>query len=365
MSSPTAFDPALGPPAAQGFRMPAEWEPHEATWLTWPHDAAHWPGKFEPIPPIWARLVKELERGEDVHILIHDDATEAAATAAMDRAGVIGRRVRRHRVLNNFSWARDHGPIFVRDGRGRRLITHWRYNAWGEKYAHDLDDAIPAAVARVTGLPAVDVPMVLEGGAIDVNGCGTLLTTEACLLHPNRNPQWRRPRIEQTLRDNLGVSNILWLGEGIAGDDTNGHVDDLARFVGPRTVLAVVEEDAADENYGPLRENLGRLGRMTDQDGRPLEVIEVPLPAPVVWEGMRLPASYANFYIGNEVVLLTTFNDPNDQKAVDALQRAFPTRRVAAVDARDLIWGLGAFHCVTQQQPSERPAPTSNFKSKI
>lgn len=345
------FNPSVDKPAAQGFRMPAEWEPHAATWLTWPHDEAHWPGKFATIPPIWARIVKELESGEDVHILIHNAQTEIVAERAMQKAGITGRRVHLHRAPNSFSWARDHGPIFLKDAAGRTLICHWRYNAWGKKYAYKLDRAIPEHVARITGLPKVEAPMVLEGGSIDVNGLGTVLTTESCLLNANRNPQLSQAEIEQNLKDYLGVRHILWLKEGIVGDDTDGHVDDLARFVGPRTVVTVVEKRVNDENYGALRENLKRLRGMTDQDGQELEIIELPMPAPVIFDGVRLPASYANFYIGNEVILLTAFQDPQDQIAADALQKAFPTRRIAVIDARDLVWGLGAFHCVTQQQP--------------
>jgi agmatine deiminase len=338
-------------PAAYGFHMPAEWEAHAATWLTWPHDEAHWPGKFEVVAPYWARMVKELETGENVHILIHDDETERVATGTMERAGVAGHRVHLHRVRNNFSWARDHGPIFLKNNAGQVSISHWQYNAWGQKYAYDLDNAIPARIARLTELPMIEAPMVLEGGSIDVNGLGTLLTTRSCLLNPNRNPHLTKEQIEQNLKDYLGVRHILWLHDGIAGDDTDGHVDDLARFVGPRTAVAVVEENSQDENHAPLAENLNLLRAMTDQDGNPLDIIELPMPAPVIYQNQRLPASYANFYIGNEVVLLPTFNDPNDQKAIDALQKVFPTRRIAAIDARDLIWGLGAFHCVTQQQP--------------
>jgi agmatine deiminase len=332
--------------------MPAEWEPHEATWLTWPHDESHWPGRFERVPAIWAGMVRELETGEDVHLLLHDEGVERSARRAMEEAGVRGDRVFLHRVPNDYSWARDHGPIFLVDGEGRRLILDWGYNAWGGKWAHALDDAVPRHVAGLTGIERVEGPMVLEGGSIDVNGAGALLTTEACLLHENRNPQLSREQIEANLRDYLGVSKVLWLGDGIAGDDTDGHVDDMTRFVGPRTVLTVVEGDPRDSNHAALAENLRRLRAMTDQDGEPLEVVTVPLPAPVVHEETRLPASYANFYVGNAVVLLPVYGDPHDALAVAALERAFPGRRVAAIDARELIWGLGAFHCVTQQMPA-------------
>jgi agmatine deiminase len=335
----------------ESFRMPAEWEPHEATWLTWPHDEAHWPGKFEKIPPIWARMVKELEAGEEVHILIHDAPTRDSAVEAMNRAGVVGRRVHLHQIPNNFAWARDHGPIFVKDAAGKVILTHWKYNAWGGKWAYDLDDDVPIRMSEALEFRHVDVPMVLEGGSIDVNGLGTLLTTESCLLNRNRNPGMTRDQIEQRLCEYLGVRKILWLGEGIAGDDTDGHVDDLTRFVGPRTVVTVIEPNRSDANYRPLFANLRRLQKATDQDEKTLEVIDLKLPKPIIYKDDRLPASYANFYVGNEVVLLPIFRDANDRAAVETLEKAFPSRRVVPIDATDLIWGLGAFHCVTQQQP--------------
>ena len=352
--------PARGDEALRlvaGGRMPAEWERHEATWLTWPHAEEHWPGKFELVPAIWARMVRELETGEDVHVLVADETVERRAREAMAAGGVRGERVRLHRVPNDFAWARDHGPIFVTDAPygesgGRRVVLDWGFNGWGGKWPHERDDVVPRHVAAITGIPCAEGPMVLEGGSIDVNGLGALLTTESCLLHPNRNPSLSRETIEENLRRFLGVRKVLWLGDGIAGDDTDGHVDDLTRFVGPRTMLTVVEDDPADENHRPLAENLERLRAMTDQDGRPLEVVTVPMPAPVVHEGQRLPASYANFYVGNDVVLLPVFDDPADEAAVAALRRAFPGRRVAAIPSRDLVWGLGAFHCVTQQMPA-------------
>ncbi len=339
------------PPGERGYRMPAEWERHKATWLTWPHDEAHWTHKFEKIPPIWARMVKELSAGEEVHILVHDAGVEAVARNEMERTGVEWERVTLHRVPSNFSWARDHGPIFVKNTKGQKLILHFRYNAWGGKWPHEKDEEIPAHVSRITGIEALKVPMVLEGGSIDVNGKGSVLTTESCLLHPNRNPHLTKGQIEERLRQYLGVTNVLWLGEGIAGDDTNGHVDDLARFVAPDTVVTIIEVNAADENYKALKENLSRLERMTDQDGNRLKIHALPLPAPVTFQGHRLPASYANFYIGNGVILLPVFGDPNDVMAVEVLQEAFPRRKIVPIDARDLVWGLGMFHCVTQQEP--------------
>jgi agmatine deiminase len=351
-------------PAALGYRMPAEWEPHEATWLTWPHDERHFPRRFAPIPGVWARIVKELEVGEDVHIFIHDDETQLTAILAMREAGVVGTRVHLHRAPNNFSWARDHGPIFVKNPAGDRLILDWKYNAWGRQWEYDLDDELPKEAAKITGIPFRDIDMVLEGGSIDVNGKGTLLTTENCLLNPNRNPDLTKAQIEQYLKDCLGVTNILWLGEGIMGDDTSGHVDDLTRFVGPRTVVTIIAGDPSDPDYIPLQENLNRLHSMTDQDGEPLDIRVIEQPKPVLIhekaskakenakEGFRIPASYANFYIGNEAVLLPVFGDPNDQKAVDVLQKCFPDRRIVPIDSKDLTWGFGSFHCVTQQMPA-------------
>ena len=335
----------------ESYRMPAEWERHQATWLTWPHDEAHWPGKFEKVAPIWARMVKELESDEDVHLNIHDESTENVAKKAMDQAGVIGKNVYLHRIPNNYSWARDHGPIFVRDAQNQLVLSHWEYNAWGNKWMHDHDDGIPSQVARLTNISELKVPMVLEGGSIDVNGSGLLLTTTSCLLNKNRNPSFSKEQIEKYLSRVLGAQKILWLGDGIEGDDTDGHVDDLTRFVNENTILTMVEKDKNDENYKALEMNLNSLKTMTDQHGKPLEIIEVQMPNPVIHEGHRLPASYANFYIGNKVILLPVFEMNSDQTAVDTLEKLFPDRKVAAIPSRDLVWGLGAFHCVTQQQP--------------
>ena len=355
MTVPSAtFTP--GSPAAQGFRMPAEWEPHAATWLAWPHKADSWPGNFAPIPAIWVEMVRALVPDEHVHILVNDEAMADDARRRLAAAGVPAAHVSLHRIRTNDAWARDHGPCFVtRDTAGGRelLALDWIYNAWGGKYPPwDADDAVPPQVAAHLGVPCVAPGIVLEGGSIDVNGRGTLLTTEACLLNPNRNPHLTRTQIEQSLRDYLGVVHVLWLGDGIVGDDTDGHIDDLARFVDPCTVATVVEDDPADENHGRLRENYERLLRMTDQDGRPLRVLTLPMPAPVVYDGQRVPASYANFYIGNGAVLVPVFDDPHDAEALRVLSRAFPGRRTVGIKARELVWGLGAFHCVTQQQPA-------------
>jgi agmatine deiminase len=351
-------------PAELGYRMPAEWEPHEATWLTWPHDERHWPGLFDRIPAVWATMVKELETGEDVHIFIHDDATEKVATKAMKEAGVSGKRVHLHRAPNEFSWARDHGPIFLKNAKGERLITDWIFNGWGGQWDVPNDDKLPREAAKITKIPCTEINMVLEGGSIDVNGKGTLLTTEDCLLNPNRNPTLTKEQVEERLKNYLGVKKILWLGEWIQGDDTSGHVDDLTRFVGPSTVVTIINDDPKDPDYAPLAENLERLKTMTDQDGKPLEIITINQPKPVLvhetptlasheeGEPFRIPASYANFYIANSVILLPVWNDPNDAKAIATLQKCFPDRRIVPIDSRDLTWGFGSFHCVTQQMPA-------------
>lgn len=336
---------------SETYRMPAEWEPHQATWLTWPHDEAHWPGKFEKIPAIWARMVKELESGEEVHINIHDDKTRHVAESALEKVGSSGKNVHFHSIRNQFSWARDHGPIFVRDKNNKVVITNWKYNAWGEKWPFEVDDQIPSHIAKILNLPEIKIPMVLEGGSIDVNGDGVLLTTKSCLLNKNRNPDFSKQKIEDYLSKVLGVKKILWLGDGIEGDDTDGHVDDLTRFVNKNTILTVVEKNKSDVNYKALSENLKSLQSMADHNQKSFEIIEVQMPEPVIHEDVRLPASYANFYIGNKVILLPVFEMKSDQQAVDALSKLFPDRKIAAIPSRDLVWGLGAFHCVTQQQP--------------
>jgi agmatine deiminase len=342
-------------PAQLGYAMPAEWAPHRGTWLSWPHKEASWPGKFEPVPGIFAQMVQLLSAGEEVHINVRDAAMEAEARAVL-RPGTRLDRVHFHHFPTNDAWCRDHGPIFVQratPGGREQAIVDWGYNAWGDKYPpYDLDDVIPTLVGREFGIPVFHPGIIMEGGSIDVNGEGTLLTTEACLLNPNRNPSLSRSQVEGYLRDYLGVRKILWLGDGIEGDDTDGHVDDLTRFVGPRTVVTVVEDDPADTNYEPLQENLKRLATMTDQDGRSLEVIPLPMPRRLEHEGQRLPASYANFYIGNAVVLLPTYDAKRDGEVIATLQRLFPTRRVVGIDCTDLVWGLGAFHCVSQQWPA-------------
>ena len=343
-------------PASLGYRMPAEWAPHRGTWLSWPHKEASWPGKFGPVPGIFARLVRELADHEEVHINVAGPAMEASVRTLLADQGADTGNVFFHANPTNDAWCRDHGPIFLEryDGaRHEQAIVDWGFNAWGGKYPpYDLDDVIPTRISAELGLPVFHPGIVMEGGSLDVNGRGTLLTTEACLLNPNRNPQLDRGAIEGYLRDFLGVSKILWLGDGIVGDDTDGHVDDLTRFVDERTVVTAVEHDPADENYEPLQENLVRLRGMTDQDGRPLRVVPLPMPPAVYHEGQRLPASYANFYIANGVVVVPTYDPPRDEVALATLGDVFPGRKIVGIDCTDLVWGLGAFHCVTQQWPA-------------
>ncbi len=331
--------------------MPAEWEPHAATWVSWPHKEDSWPGKFETIPPVYAQMVTHLASSEPVHINVNDAAMEAEARGHLDQAGASG-EIHFHHFPTNDAWCRDHGAIIIKNPDGDRHALDWQYNAWGEKYPpFDLDNQIPGQMADTLGIPSTPIPLVLEGGSIDVNGQGVLLTTESCLLNPNRNPQFSKVEIEQYLKDFFGVTEIWWLGDGIVGDDTDGHIDDLTRFVNPTTVVTVVEENPDDVNYRPLQENRRRLDAFRI-DGQPLNVIELPMPSPVEYDGERLPASYANFYIANRVVLVPTYNCPADAVARETLGRCFPDREIIGVDCTDLVWGLGAFHCLTQQIPA-------------
>jgi agmatine deiminase len=340
-------------PRALGYRMPAEWERHDATWLTWPREAGiSFPDAFENIPALWARLAKTLAENELVHINVFDEAHKADIRAALKKEDApLDTRIHLHPFPAYEPWCRDHGPIFVRNAQGLAVVD-WQYNAWGGKYPPcDLDDAVPQHVAKLLNLPLFSPPMILEGGSIEVNGAGTLLTTEACLLNPNRNPELSRAQIEENLRDYLGVEQILWLGDGIVGDDTDGHIDDLTRFTDATTLVTIVEADKSDANYELLRENRARLDDMRTPEGRPWRIVELPTPGVIEREGQRLPASYANFYIANGVVLMPGFDHPNDARAQAILQELFPARRVIVWPSLDLIWGLGALHCITQQQP--------------
>ncbi len=341
-------------PDTSRYRMPAEWEPHQATWLSWPHNRDTWPGKFGPVEPVMVEAVAALTKSELVRINVLDERHERHVAALLDGRAA-AERVRFHRFPTNDAWCRDHGAIFVtsRDAEQPLLALDFRFNSWGGKYPpFDLDDAIPPQMAEALGVPCRRIEMVLEGGSIEVNGSGALLTTEACLLNPNRNPSLSRAEIENALRGELGVSQVLWLGDGIVGDDTDGHIDDLTRFVDEATVVTVVEDDRGDPNYAPLAENRERLDSLRLADGRPLTVVELPMPAPVEFEGERLPASYANFYIANRVVLMPAFGDPADDVARATLAQLFPGREIAPINCRDLVLGLGTFHCLTQQVPA-------------
>jgi agmatine deiminase len=346
------------PPRAAGFRMPAEWEPHAATWLAWPHHEEDWPGKFAPIPWVYAEITRALARHERVNLLVPEDSDCSDVNDCLERTGVEMGNVSLWRLSTERSWVRDSGPIFIVNDRDERAILDWRFNAWAKYDNWALDDQLPAFVAEQLKLPrwqpcSSDWRIVLEGGSIDVNGQGLMLTTEECLLSEvqQRNPPFTRADYERVFAEYLGVKKVLWLGQGIVGDDTHGHIDDLARFVNPRTIVTVVEDDPRDENYTRLQENRERLRSATDCDGRALEIVTLPMPRPVVFDGQRLPASYANFYIANGVVIVPTFNDPADRVALGTLTDLFPDREVVGIFSRDLVWGLGTLHCLSQQEP--------------
>jgi agmatine deiminase len=346
--------------------MPAEWEPHEATWIAWPHNREDWPGKFGPIPWVYAEIVRHLSRFELVNILVSGRKMRERVAERLTAAGVDLERVRLIKAATDRVWLRDSGPTFVVNNQAnenRLAALAWKFNAWAKYDNYQSDKRIPRLVARQVGaecwVPRADASgdgarVVLEGGAIDVNGRGTLLTTEECLLSEvqARNPGLDRTAVERILGEYLGVRHVIWLGSGIVGDDTHGHVDDLARFVNPQTVVVVVEDQHSDPNYEPLQDNWRRLQEARDQDGQPLQVIRLPMPRPVVFEGQRLPASYANFYIANRLVLVPTFNDPADREALNILAQLFPDREVVGIHAVDLVWGFGTVHCMTQQQPA-------------
>ncbi len=334
-------------PRQFGFRMPAEWEPHEATWIAWPHNRTDWPGRFAPVPWVYGEIVRKLSRVERVRILVEDRAAEEQARRVLRKVGAEESAVGFFACPTNRGWTRDYGPLFVKNRRGETALTGWRFNAWAKYDDWRKDAKVPAYVAKRMKLRLFASEMVLEGGSIDVNGAGLLLTTEECLLSgvQARNAGMSRAEIERRLRDSLGISRVIWLRNGIAGDDTHGHVDDLARFVAADTVVAAAEADKSDANYEPLRENHALLRAAG------LRVVKLPMPRPLVFDGQRLPASYANFYIANRLVLTPTFNDPNDRVALNTLARVFPDREVVGINCTELIWGLGALHCMTQQQP--------------
>jgi agmatine deiminase len=333
--------------------MPAEWELHEATWLSWPRrEGISFPDAYDEVMPVFVQMVDALRESEPVRINVADQEHEREVRLLLQ--GFDTRHVEYLRIPTNEPWCRDHGPIFVKRERSPRLaVIDWDYNAWGGKYPpFDLDEIVPTRIAEHFNLPLYYPKLVMEGGSIDANGTGSLLTTTSCLLNPNRNPGKSKSEIEQSLRDYLGVTNILWLGEGIEGDDTDGHVDDITRFVDRTTVMTAVEEDPADPNFEPLQANLALLRSMKAEDGTQLEVHTLPMPPRIDRDDRRLPASYANFYIANKVILLPVFGSSRDKRAQEMLQDCFPDRRIVAINCTELVWGLGAFHCLTQQQPA-------------
>ena len=355
-------------PRQLGYRMPAEWEPHQATWLAWPHNPEDWPGKFQTIPWVYAEIVRLLSAREHVHILVNDLRAEHRAQNVLERAGATLDQVSFHRWPTNRVWTRDSGPIFLRNAAGSVALTNWHFNAWAKYPDWQLDDQLPERVAELLGVPqwqptieledSIKRRLVLEGGSIDTNGVGTLLATEECLLSEvqQRNPGVSRKQLEQAFSEYLGIDQVIWLNRGIAGDDTHGHVDDISRFVAPETIVTAVEPDIRDANHEPLAENLQRLKIARTLSGKPFTLVELPLPHAVLFRGQRLPASYANFYIANGLVLVPTFNDPHDRVALNILAEVFPGREVVGIHAVDLVWGLGTLHCMTQQQPAELPS---------
>jgi agmatine deiminase len=352
--------------------MPAEWAPHAATWIAWPHNPADWPNKFQPIPWVYCEIVRHLSQVEDLHILVNDEDDERRALNMLRRQGANVARLHFHCWRTDRVWLRDSGPIFVKkyaegsvkNAASEVALTNWKFNAWAKYDNWRNDDLIPKQVATLYGMtsfePSVTLAdgktkrLVLEGGSIDTNGEGVLLTTEECLLSEvqQRNPGVSREQLEEAFREYLGIEKVIWLNRGCAGDDTHGHVDDISRFVGTNKILTAVEPNTADENHLPLAENLERLHAARNLKGRSFTIKTLPMPAPVVFEGQRLPASYANFYIANGLVLVPTFNDPNDRIALNTLAECFPDRTVTGIHCTDFIWGLGALHCMTQQEPA-------------
>lgn len=344
----------LRTPKQLGFHFPAEFAPQEAMWLSWPHKEASWPGKIHTVYKPYSQFIKAVSAGQKVCINVVDEEMKAFAEQTLLKEAVDLQRVQFFLHPTNDAWCRDHGPAFViNEEKKEKAIVDWGYNAWGDKYPpYDLDDVIPTLIGRELGLQVFYPGIVMEGGSVEFNGKGTLLTSTACLLNPNRNPQLNQQQIENYLQEYYGVEQILWVDEGIVGDDTDGHIDDTVRFVNEDTVLAVVEENKADENYELLQQNLKQLKSMRLLNGRQLNIVELPMPDAVIYEDQRLPASYANFYIGNEVVVVPVFACDKDEKALEIIQQQFPTRKVVGINSVDIIWGLGSFHCLSQQEPA-------------
>lgn len=342
-------------PAEAGYFFPAEFAPHDATWLSWPHKEASWPGKINTIFPYYAQFVKALADSERVCINVVNDQMRNFALQHLEKAQVNLDRVEFYLHPTNDAWCRDHGPAFLINpaARQKKVIVDWDYNAWGGKYPpYDLDDIIPTRIAEHYNIPVYYPGIIMEGGSVEFNGEGTVMTSKACLLNPNRNPSLNQAQIEQYLMDYYGVKQVLWVDEGIIGDDTDGHIDDTVRFINEDTVLTVIEEDASQENYPILKRNLEQLQEMRLLNGKPLNILELPMPDTVEYDGQPLPASYANFYIANQSVIVPTFRGSKDERALQIIQECFPTRKVIGIDSTEIIWGLGSFHCLSQQEPS-------------
>ncbi|MFY8003893.1 MAG: agmatine deiminase family protein [Chitinophagaceae bacterium] len=341
-------------PKQLGFVFPAEWHNHIATWLSWPHKEASWPGKIHTVYAPYCQFIKALTEGERVNINVANEAMKIFAINELQKQAVDLEKVSFFIHPTNDAWCRDHGPAFLLNTTtNQKAIVDWGYNAWGDKYPpYDLDDVIPTLIGKELNLPVFNPGIVMEGGSVEFNGAGTILTTTACLLNKNRNPHLTQNQIEQYLINYYGAEQILWLGDGIVGDDTDGHIDDITRFVNTDTVLTVVEANKADENYHLLQENLQTLKKMRLLNGKQLNIVELPMPSPVIWEDQRLPASYANFYIGNAVVAVPTFKDANDDNALQIIADCFPNKKVVGIDSTDVIWGLGSWHCLSQQEPA-------------
>ena len=342
-------------PKASGYYFPAEFHPHVATWLSWPHKEASWPGKIHTIYPYYSQFIKELVKGEDVCINVRDEAMKTFAVSCLEREGVDMSRVRFFFHPTNDAWCRDHGPAFLINPQAaqKKVIVDWNYNAWGNKYPpFDLDDVIPTLIGKELNLPVYHPGIIMEGGSVDFNGKGTVITSTCCLLNDNRNSHLSQSTIENYLVNYYGVDQVLWIKEGIVGDDTDGHIDDTVRFVNGDTVITVIEESRQDENYALLRENLADLKKMRLLNGKQLNIVELPMPEAVIYEDQRLPASYANFYIANHAVIVPTFRCSRDEKALQIIQSCFPDRSVVGIDSTEIIWGLGSFHCLSQQEPA-------------
>jgi agmatine deiminase len=342
-------------PKELGYYFPAEFAPHEATWLSWPHKEASWPGKIDAIYPYYAQFIKVLSQSEKVRINVANEAMKAFALKFIEQAGADLSQVEFYFHPTNDAWCRDHGPAFLinPNAEQKKVIVDWGYNAWGGKYPpFDLDDVIPTLIGKQFNIPVFHPGIVMEGGSVEFNGAGTLLTSTACLLNPNRNPHLNQDQIEDYLRNYYGVEQILWVDEGVVGDDTDGHIDDTVRFVNEDTVLTVVEENKTDENYDLLQHNLKQLKSMRLLNGKSLNIVELPMPDAVIWEDQRLPASYANFYISNKHVIVPTFRCAKDDVALSIIQSCFKEREVIGIDSTEIIWGLGSFHCLSQQEPA-------------